>query len=173
MRVPCAWVLVLFALTAPRVTFAFAPKPCVTADEAARMLNKDVCVTAHIYDVVQLPDKTTFLDTCPPSTSDEECRFTMVSLREDRDDVGDLSKFRNLDVHVRGVVRPMHGRAGMLLSHVRQFDGGPPKFKPNPRLAHGFNGEQSKPPISDPNLRSQGGHRGFMNLKDQELRPIH
>jgi hypothetical protein len=171
MRVPCAWGFAVLALLALEGNLAAAPRPCVSADQAVRMLNKDICVTAHIYDVVQLPDMTTFLDTCPPSISDEECRFTMVSLREDRDDVGDLNKYRNLDVHVRGVVRPMHGRAGMLLSHVRQFNGGPPKFKPNSRLAHGFNGEQSKPPISDSNLHSSGGHRAFMNTRDQELRP--
>jgi hypothetical protein len=33
---------------------------------------------------------------------------------------------------------------------------------------HGFSGEQERPPISDPNLRSQGGRRAFMNLKNQE-----
>ena len=40
--------------------------------------------------------------------------------------------------HVRGIVQPMHGRAGMVLSHARQFYGGPPKFKPNPLLIRGF-----------------------------------
>jgi hypothetical protein len=71
-------------------------------------------------------------------------------------------------VHVRGIVESMHGRSGMVLSHERQFRGGPPKFRPNPKLLHGFGGEQQKPPISDPNLRPQGGHRGFMNTRDQE-----
>ena len=42
-------------------------------------------------------------------------------------------KFREKDVHIRGIVEPMHGRTGMALSHARQFYGGPPKFKPNPR----------------------------------------
>ena len=150
---------------------AFAgQKPCVTADEASRLINKDVCVTAHVYDVVQLPDGTRFLDVCTPDTPDDKCRFTIVSLWEDRDEVGELRKYRDMDVRVRGIVRPTHGRAGMVLSHARQFYGGPPKFKPNPKLGRGFTGEQDRPPMDDPNLRSQGGRRGFMSSRDQESR---
>jgi hypothetical protein len=99
---------------------------------------------------------------------DERCRFTVISMGEDRDEVGELRKYRDMDVHIRGIVQPMHGRAGMVLSHARQFYGGPPKFRPNPRLARGFTGDQVRPPVSDPNLRSQGGHRAFMNSRDQE-----
>ncbi len=143
-------------------------KTCVSADEASRLLNKDVCISAHIYDVVQLPDGTRFLDICAPDTSDEHCRFTIVSFWGDHYEVGELLKYRNMNVQVRGLVRSMHGRAGMVLSHSRQFYGGPPKFKPNPRLARGFNGQEDRPPISDPNLRSQGGHRAFMDAKNRE-----
>jgi hypothetical protein len=32
----------------------------------------------------------------------------------------------------------------------------------------GFAGDQERPPVGDPNLRSQGGHRSFMNSSDQE-----
>jgi hypothetical protein len=77
-----------------------------------------------------------------------------------------------MSVQVRGMVQPMHGRAGMVLSHARQFNGGPPKFRPNPRLARGFNAEQNRPPVNDPNLRSQGSGRAFMNTRDQESRPV-
>jgi hypothetical protein len=164
------WVVLLAALS-PALAFAGKPRPCVTADEAAKLVNKDVCVSAHIYDVVELPDGTRFLDVCTPQTPDEQCRFTIVSLWEDRDEVGELRKYRDMDVQVRGIVRPMHGRAGMVLSHARQFYGGPPKFKPNPRLARGFSAEQSRPPVSDPNLRSQGGGRAFMNTRDRETLP--
>jgi hypothetical protein len=152
----------------PALAFAGQPKPCVTADEATTLVNKDVCVTAHVYDVVQLPDGTRFLDVCTPETTDEKCKFTIVSLWEDRDDVGELTKYRNMNVQIRGIVRPMHGRAGMVLSHARQFYGGPPKFKPNPLLARGFSADESRPPINDPNLRSQGGRRAFMNTRDKE-----
>ncbi len=153
------------------VALAAKPKACVTAGQASRMLNKDVCVSAHIYDVVQLPDGTRFLDVCPPEMPDADCRFTIVSLWEDRGDVGELQKYRNMNVQIRGIVKPMHGRAGMVLSHVRQFNGGPPKFRPNPRLARGFNGGQERPPVEDPNLRAQGSARSFMNTRDQETRP--
>jgi len=165
-----ACLVLLFCVFSAAIAAA-KPKPCVTADQASLMLHKDVCVTAHIYDVVQLPDGTRFLDVCPPDTSDDKCRFTIISLWEDRDTVGELRKYRDLDVQVRGVVQPMHGRTGMLLSHARQFYGGPPKFRPNPLLAHGFNASESRPPISDPNLRSQGGRRAFMNSKEQEPMP--
>ena len=158
-------------LCAPALTLGAKPKPCVPADQAAKMVNKDVCVSAHIYDVVELPDGTRFLDVCSPETPDDKCRFTVVSLREDREDVGELKKYRDMDVQIRGIVRPMHGRAGMVLSHARQFYGGPPKFKPNPLLARGFNADQERGPVRDPNLRPQGGRRAFMNTRDQEALP--
>jgi hypothetical protein len=165
--------LVFLALAAiPQAIAATpTPKPCTPASQASKLIDKDICVTAHVYDVIQLPDGTRFLDVCTPQTSDDACRFTIVSLWEDRDMVGELTKYRDMDVQVRGIVQSMHGRAGMVLSHARQFYGGPPKFKPNPKLVRGFSGEQSRPPINDPNLRSQAGRRAFMNSRDQETRP--
>jgi len=171
MRRSLPLMLAAIAVCAPALAFAAKPKRCVTANQAPQMLNKDVCVSAHIYDVVQLPDGTRFLDVCSPETADEQCRFTVVSFWEDYDAVGELRKYRDMDVQIRGIVEPMHGRAGMILSHSRQFYGGPPKFKPNPMLAHGFNAEQERPPISDPTLRAQGSHRAFMNTRDQETLP--
>lgn len=168
---PPPW-LVLFIAAAPLPALAAPQKPCVSADQAAKMLNKDVCVTAFVYDVVQLSDGTRFLDVCTPQTSDDACRFTIVSLWEDHGEVGELQKYRDMNVQIRGIVRPMHGRAGMVLSHARQFSGGPPKFRPNPQLARGFSADQSRPPINDPDLRSQGIHRAFMNSRDQETRPV-
>jgi hypothetical protein len=161
----------LLLLGAPALAFGGKAKPCVAAGQAAQMLNKDICVSAHIYDVVQLPDGTRFLDVCSPQTTDEQCRFTVVSFQDDRTEVGELKKYRDMDVQIRGIVQPMRGRAGMVLSHARQFYGGPPKFKPNPMLARGFNAEQERPPVNDPNLRSQGGGRAFMNTKNQETLP--
>jgi len=163
------WLVMLVA-AAPSLALG-AQKPCVNADQAAKLVNKDVCVTAYVYSVVKLPDGTRFLDVCTPETPDDGCRFTIMSLWEDRDEVGELAKYRNMNVQIRGIVQPMHGRAGMVLSHVRQFSGGPPKFRPNPKLARGFNAEQSRPPVNDPNLRSQGGRRAFMNTRDKETRP--
>ena len=162
---------VLFAAISPALAFAGTQKACVTADEATQLLNKDICVSAHIYDVVELPDGTRFLDVCTPDTPDEHCRFTIVSLMDDRDEVGELRKYRDMDVRIRGIVRPMHGRAGMVLSHARQFYGGPPKFRPNPKLVRGFSADQGRPAVNDPNLRSQGGRRAFMNTREQETLP--
>ena len=162
---------VIFLLISPAPAFAGKPQPCIPVDQASQMLNKDVCVSAHIYDVVQLPDGTRFLDVCSPETSDADCRFTIVSLWQDHDDVGPLQEYRDRNVQIRGIVRSMHGRAGIVLSRVRQFNGGPPKFRPNPLLARGFGAEDGRPPVRDPNLRSQGGARGFMNSLDRELRP--
>jgi len=161
----------LLLLAAPLAASAGTQKPCVTAEQAAKMLNKDVCISAHVYDVVELPDGTRFLDVCTPQTTDDACRFTIISPWEDHDDVGELRKYRDMDVQVRGIVQPMHGRAGMVLSHARQFYGGPPKFKPNPMLAQGFSADQSRPSINDPNLRSQAAVRSFMNTRDKEPTP--
>jgi hypothetical protein len=155
----------------PVLAFALHPKPCIHADEAAKLTNRDVCIEAHIYEVVELPDGTRFLDVCRPDIPDEQCRFTIVSLREDREDVGELRQYRDADVHLRGIVQAIHGRTGMMLSHARQFHGGPPKFKPNPKLLHGFSGEQARPAIADPNLRPHGGHRGFMDTREREAMP--
>ncbi|WP_058185528.1 hypothetical protein [Terracidiphilus gabretensis] len=156
----------IYALMLPMTVFAGRQKACVSPDDATKNLNKDVCVQAHVYNVVELPDGTRFLDVCTPETPDDKCRFTIVSLRQDRDTVGDLEKMRDTNIEVRGIVASMHGRSGMVLSHVRQFYGGPPRFRPNPALAHGFTGEQEKPAIKDPNLRPQGGGRAWMSTKD-------
>jgi hypothetical protein len=170
MKVRLGW-LVLLAVLWPLAAFAGGQKPCVTADDASRFVNKDVCVTAHIYDVVELPDGTRFLDVCTPDTTDEKCRFTFVSLWDDRDEVGELRKYRDMDVHVRGIVRPVRGRSAIMVSHARQFYGGPPKFKPNAKLLRGFNADQERPAVHDPNLSSQGGRRSFMNTRDREPLP--
>lgn len=158
--------LALLFLGAP-LLFA-KPRPCVPPDQAQQFLHKDVCIAAHVYDVVELPNGTRFLDICPPETSDDNCRFTVLSLWDDRDTVGELRKYRDTNVQIRGIVEPMHGRSGILLSHSRQFNGGPPRFRPNPRLARGFTAEQDRPALADPNLRTQGRGRAFMNHLDQQ-----
>jgi len=168
----CIIWLAVVLVCSPVLSFAGGPKTCVTADEASKTLNKDVCIAAHIYEVVELPDGTRFLDVCSPQTTDESCHFTIMSLPEDRREVGELRRYRDTDVRVRGMVQAMHGRYGMMLSHARQFYGGPPKFKPNPKLLRGFDAEQDRRPVNDPNLRSQGGRRAFMDMRDQEPRPV-
>lgn len=168
MRLPCSAILLL---TAALSAFAAQSISCISADEASRKLNKDICISVHVYDVVQLANGTRFLDICSPVTPDERCPLMVVSLWGDHDAVGELRQYRDANIHIRGIVQPMHGRAGLVLSHARQFRGGPPRFRPNPRLLHGFSGEQERPPITDPNLRPQGRARSFMNRNEQELRP--
>lgn len=168
IRSPWLFLLLMFV---PGVAFARAPKKCVTVDKAEKMLNKDVCVKAHIYDVVRLPDGTRFLDVCSPQTPDAKCRFTIVSLWEDRETVGGLDKYLNEDVRIWGMVRPVRGRAEIQLSHARQFYGGPPKFRPNPLLASGFDAQWERPPVRDPSLRAHGRGRSFMNTRDQQALP--
>lgn len=157
----------------PALSFAGKKKTCITTEQAAKMVHKDVCVSAHVYDVARLADGTRFLDVCPPSVPDAGCRFTIVSFAEDRDTVGKLEQYRGRTVEIRGVVRPMRGRAEIVLSHARQFHGGPPRFRPNPMLLQGFNAEQKRPPAPDPNLRTHGHSRAFMNSRDEETRLAH
>jgi hypothetical protein len=148
------------------------PKPCLAPSEAVQQSNRDVCVAAHVYEVVQLSDGTRFLDLCPAEVSDADCRFIIVSEPADREAVGDLRKFRGQNVQIRGIVRSMHGRMGILLSHARQFSGGPEKFRPNRKLLSGFNGQSDRMPVHDPNLLPAGPHRSFMNSSDKESLPI-
>jgi hypothetical protein len=144
---------------------------CLTVADAGRQPNKDICVSAHVYAVVESADGTRFLDVCPADVPDDLCQFTLLSLREDRDEVGDLRKYRDQDVNVRGVVRATHGRMGMQISHIRQFRGGPEKFRPNPALLRNFNGQSDRMPVRDPNLAGSGRHRSFMNNSDKEELP--
>ena len=165
-RLCLANLLMYAAVTA----FAGGPKKCFTADEASKTPNKDVCIDVHVFEIVQLPDGTRFLDVCSPEVPDDACHFTIMSLPEDRREVGELTRYRDVNVRIRGVVQPMHGRFGMLLSHARQFYGGPPKFRPNPKLLRGFDGERDRMAVNDPNQRSQGGRRAFMNTRDRTSR---
>jgi hypothetical protein len=141
----------------------------ITANSA--QADRDVCASLHVYNVVVLPDGTRFLDVCPAELPDDQCRFTIVSMPADREQVGDLRKYRDQDVQVRGIVHAMHGRMGIVLSHSRQFSSGPEKFKPNPKLLHDFNGQSDRMPVRDPNLAASGRHRSFMNSADKEELP--
>ncbi|QNI33002.1 hypothetical protein H7849_03200 [Alloacidobacterium dinghuense] len=137
---------------------SWAGKTCYSPEDALAHQNKDICVSAHVYDVVELADGTRFLDVCSPETPDDKCRFTVMSANGDRKTVGDLNQYRERDIQVRGVVRPFAGRAEILLSDARQFHGGAEKFRPNPALLHGFSAEDGRTAFTDPALKS-GKHR--------------
>ena len=171
LLMPAAWAQTGAPEAQPAASAKHTGRPCVSVEDAAKDPNRDICVSAHVFAIVELADGTRFLDVCPAEKPDDQCRFTFVSLRADRDDVGDLRKYRDQQVEVRGVVRATHGRMGIVISHVRQFSGGPEKFKPNPKLLRDFNGQSDKMPVRDPNLASSGHHRSFMNTADKEELP--
>ena len=144
---------------------------CLSIEEAAHTPGHDVCVSAHVYDVVQLADGTRFLDVCPSALPDDQCHFTILCPASDSEEVGSLLRFRDQQIQIRGMVHAVNGRMGIVLSHVRQFDGGPEKFRPNPMLLRGFNSQSDRLPVRDPNLARAGRHRSFMNNYDRESLP--
>ena len=135
-----------------------AQRPCYGWLEAGLHLNRDVCISAHVYDVVELADGTRFLDVCSPETPDEKCSFTIISLQQDRKEVGALDGLRGQEVEIRGTVHSFARRAGIILSHERQLHGGAEKFRPNPALLKGFSAADGKPAFDDPAFRSGGHH---------------
>jgi hypothetical protein len=133
-----------------------ATRSCHPAADAERYTGKDICITAHVYDIAQLRDGTRFLDTCSAETIDQDCRFTIASLPQDTRDVGDLTALRGKDIELRGTVHSVNDRSLMYLSSARQLHGGAEKFHPNPALLVGFGAEQGKTPVHDPSL--SGNH---------------
>lgn len=148
--------------------FVFVPaasaRPCYTPEEAAEHVHKDVCIRAHVYQVVELGDGTRFLDVCKPDLPDEQCRFSIASASVDRKEVGELAQLEGQDIEIRGTVQPFLTRTEIVLSHVRQLHGGSEKFRPNPTLLQGFSADGHKGPINDPASRG-GRHRTVFNQK--------
>jgi hypothetical protein len=160
-RLVCAYdssvrIFFLGLLLIPCAALHAAPRVCHPATEAARYTGKDICVSAHIYDIAQLRDGTRFLDTCSPETSDADCRFTIASLPQDRRDAGNLNELRGKDIELRGTIHSVNQRSLIYLSSARQLHGGAEKFRPNPALLSGFSAEQGKAPVHDPSL--SGNH---------------
>ncbi len=146
---------------------AATAKPCLDMSQAGRHLNQDVCIHAHVYDVIQLADGTRFLDVCSPETPDAACRFTVISLRQDQKEVGSLESLRGQEIDVRGTIHSLADRAGIILSHERQLHGGAEKFRPNPALLKGFSAADGKSAFEDPAFKS-GGHRSKTSAAPSE-----
>jgi hypothetical protein len=77
--------------------------PCVSHEEAAQDPNRDLCVGAHDFALVELADGMRFVDVCPADQSDDQYRFTPSSasastatsqVRFHYYEVGDLRKQR-------------------------------------------------------------------------------
>ena len=111
---------------------------------------KEICLEAHVYAVDEQADGTRYLNLC--GTESADCRFTVVSMPADRDDVGSLDALVHTDVHVRGVVHMAGDEAFLVLSARRQLHDGAEKFRPNPALLSGFSAASSKPGFRDPAL---------------------
>jgi len=141
-----AWIIAIALMTSSAWS---SERGCITPELAVKHVNKDVCLMAHVYDVIELADGTRFLDLCSPLTTDAECRFTVVSLKSDRNDVGDLEQYRGLDIQLRGTIRPFNARTEMVLSRERQFHGGSEKFHPNPALLKGYSAEDHNTAFAD------------------------
>ena len=101
--------LLLIPILQPATLHA-GDRRCFVPDEAVKHLNKEVCISAHVYNVVELSDGTRFLDVCSAETRDEDCRFSIVSQTADRTDVGDLNSLLGKDIEIRGTVRPFGGQ---------------------------------------------------------------
>ena len=127
-----------------------ASRPCYPPEEAAAHTEKEICLAAHVFEVVESADGTRYLDVCRPDVPDEGCRFTVVSMAADRREVGSLGSLRDQDVHLRGTVHALHGQAIMLLSNARQLHDGPEKFRPNPALLSGFSAGNEATAFRDP-----------------------
>ncbi len=141
------------------VTACFAStRPCYTPEEAVEHAGKDICLAAHVYDVVESEDGTRYLDVCEPGKPEESCRFTVMSLEADRKEVGQLESVREQDVRLRGVVHTVHGQSMMVLSHARQFHDGAEKFRPNPELLSGFSAGNGATAFRDPGMSAHKQH---------------
>lgn len=136
MRSPMFLVLSIFVLMP---ALASAKHACIAPEDAPKHVNKDVCVAAHVYRVVDAADGIHFIDVCSPETSDADCRFFVLSLGRDEKTVGDLQSLVGHNIQIHGTVHTIQGHAEIVLSSQQQLHGGEKKhFHPNPQLVKGF-----------------------------------
>jgi hypothetical protein len=152
-------VLVFSLALLPGVPAAARGPACTPLDDGGLLVNRDVCIVAHVYDVVTVDHGTRFLDLCSPDQSDAQCRFSVVSYTADKRSVGDLDQLRGRDVEIRGAVERYGPRFLMVLNDERQFHHGAAQFRPDPRLLSGFSAEDDKPKDA-PELKVNFHHHG-------------
>lgn len=134
-------LLVAFAIASLLSTIAWAKPACISPDAALDHVGKNVCVSAHVYRVVDDADGVHFLDVCSPETSDADCHFFILSFSRDEKSVGDLQGLVDQTIRIRGTIHTMQGRAEIVLSTKDQLHGGREKFQPNPKLVQSFSAE--------------------------------
>ena len=137
---------------------ALAKSACIAPNDARNKIGKDVCVTAHIYRVVDTTAGIHFLDVCSPQTADADCHFLLLSLERDRKSVGNLQSLVGKSIRIRGTVHKIAGHAAIVLSNRRQLQGGKEHFHPNPQLIEKFSAQNGKRAFSAKN--GSGGQRG-------------
>ena len=147
----------LFRLLAASLLSALLPHCCTAAtcyapEQAAALAGKDICLQAHVYAINEQPDGTRYLDVCAPGSAAGSCRFTVVSMAEDRAAVGSLDGLAEKDIRLRGTVHVIGEQAFVVLSAKRQLGGGAEKFRPNPALLSGFSGGSGAAAFRDPAL---------------------
>jgi hypothetical protein len=142
-------VLAIFVLLSS--TFAVAKRTCIAPDKALQHVDKNVCIAAHVYRLVDAADGVHFLDVCSPQTSDADCHFFILSFSRDEKSVGSLRQLVNQDIKIRGTVNTIQGRAVVVFSNKGQLHGGKEKFQPNPRLVASFSAENGGQGFSDRN----------------------
>jgi hypothetical protein len=120
---------------------AATKRACIAPEDALRHINKDICITVHIYRVVDAADGIHFLDVCSPETSDADCHFFILSLSRDEKSIGDIQALVNQTIQIRGTVHTIQGRAEIVFSSEQQLHGGKEKFHPNPQLMKSFSAE--------------------------------
>lgn len=138
MRKPMT-VLAIFAMLSCPV--ARARRTCIAPDKALQHVDENVCISAHVYRLVDAADGVHFLDVCRPQTSDADCHFFILSFSRDEKSVGSLQRLVGQDIKIRGTLNTIQGRAVVVLSNKSQLHGGKEKFHPNPRLVASFSAE--------------------------------
>ncbi len=156
MRTPLLIATLLAAM--PPCALAATKQVCISPDEALRHVNKNVCVQAHVYRLVDAANGIHFLDVCSPQTADSDCHFFILSLSRDEASVGDLQSLVDQTIRIRGTVHTIQGRAEIVLSSHEQLHGGKEKFHPNPQLVKSFSAENGGQAFSSHN--GVGGQHG-------------
>ena len=150
-------LLALALLLAPPVLAS--PPTCFPLDDLEMRTARDVCIAAHVYNVVTVENGTHFLDLCRPETADAQCRFSIVSYNADHGSVGNLEQLRGKDVEIRGAIQRYGSRYLMILNDEGQLHHQAPHFRPDPRLLSAFSAEEGAP-ADAPELRVNFHHHG-------------
>lgn len=144
----CLLTLTFFC---PLLALGSTAKSCIPPGQALQHIGKDACVAAHVYRVVDAGSGVHFLDVCSPDTADSDCHFFILSQSQDAKSTAYLQGLAGQDIHIRGKVRDMQGRAAIMLSNPAQLHGGKEKFHPNPELEKNFSAENATRAFSTTN----------------------